>query len=226
MSVPNKSKSGLAMVNTPNISKAEAQDEINKIMSEIEHLQKEMNLSHAAQQPAGAAGVKPAANVSPLRPPPRVAPQNIPDETPDGTEDVLNEFRGTAEDGSMEETLGGLEEIKSDKPSILDDEVDAAPKEYQEEYQEPETNKGEVMPVNNTQAYYKDNDSEDKNANANAADSSLTMTLTGNMSLNLKYDCCGEEIVIGFRDDALRLKLSDGAEFKIPLRRKNLRLVK
>lgn len=65
--------------------------------------------------------------------------------------------------------------------------------------------------------------------NAGESDSSqgggtLSMTLTGNMTLVLKYDYEGQEVSIGFRDQALELKLSDGTEFKIPVRKSHLKV--
>lgn len=47
----------------------------------------------------------------------------------------------------------------------------------------------------------------------------LQMTLTGNMTLKLKYEFGGQEVTVGFSDHALRVELSDGTEFKIPIRK-------
>lgn len=53
----------------------------------------------------------------------------------------------------------------------------------------------------------------------------LTMTLTGNMTLKLKYEYEGQEVLIGFEDHQLKIQLRDGTEFKIPVQRTRLRSV-
>jgi hypothetical protein len=53
----------------------------------------------------------------------------------------------------------------------------------------------------------------------------VSMKLTGDMLLRLSYDFEGQEVVVGFSDGALRVQLSDGTEFKIPVRRNPLRRV-
>ena len=44
------------------------------------------------------------------------------------------------------------------------------------------------------------------------------MTLRGNMTLKLQYELEGQVVSIGFTDQALRVQLADGTEFKIPMR--------
>ena len=36
------------------------------------------------------------------------------------------------------------------------------------------------------------------------------------MTLKLKYECDGQEVSVGFSDNALMVQLADGTEFKIP----------
>ena len=55
---------------------------------------------------------------------------------------------------------------------------------------------------------------------ATSEEGTLTMSLTGKMKLNLRYDFENWQVQIGFNDDALHVKLSDGTEFKIPVRSK------
>jgi len=55
--------------------------------------------------------------------------------------------------------------------------------------------------------------------------SSVSLKLTGEMVLRLSYEFEGQEVTIGFSDGALRVELSDGTEFKIPVRRNSLRKV-
>jgi hypothetical protein len=56
-----------------------------------------------------------------------------------------------------------------------------------------------------------------------ATDGTLMMTLHGKMTLRLKYEIEGQEVTIGFGDNALRVQLSDGAEFKIPVGKRSVR---
>jgi hypothetical protein len=51
------------------------------------------------------------------------------------------------------------------------------------------------------------------------SDGSLTLTLTGNMTLKLKYEFEGQEVMVSFADQALRVQMSDGTEFKVPVAR-------
>ncbi len=48
-------------------------------------------------------------------------------------------------------------------------------------------------------------------------ESALSMTLSGQMKLNLKYAFSGQEVTIRFEDGALKVELSDGTEFKVPV---------
>ena len=56
---------------------------------------------------------------------------------------------------------------------------------------------------------------------ATAENGSLTMKLTGNMTLTLQYDFEGEAVKVSFADHSLKVQLSDGTEFKIPVRRRS-----
>jgi hypothetical protein len=55
--------------------------------------------------------------------------------------------------------------------------------------------------------------------------STVSLKLTGDMVLRLSYEFEGQDVRIGFSDGALRVELSDGTEFKIPVRRNSLRKV-
>lgn len=44
----------------------------------------------------------------------------------------------------------------------------------------------------------------------------LKMTLSGNMTLKLQYEFAGQEVMISFIDDCLKVETHGGAEFKIP----------
>lgn len=170
---------------------AGAKDEIDKIMNEIEELQREMS------------------EVTPQANPPKL--QVVPTEAGgNGSEDhFMEEFHSTDDAPSMEETLGDLKEEESSGSSLLD-QVGST-----EEVQDIEE-KGEVMsaPVNGH-----DYDTVEETPSSGKP-GSLSMTLTGSMTLTLKYEYEGEEVVVGFTDHALKVQLSDGTEFKIPVRKK------
>ncbi len=51
----------------------------------------------------------------------------------------------------------------------------------------------------------------------------VAVKLSGDMTLRLSYEFEGQEVTIGFTDGSLRVELSDGTEFKIPVRRNPLR---
>jgi hypothetical protein len=51
------------------------------------------------------------------------------------------------------------------------------------------------------------------------SDGTLSMTLTGNMTLKLKYEFEGQEVTISFIDQSLRVQMTDGTEFKVPVTR-------
>jgi hypothetical protein len=145
-------------------------DEISKIMSEIEELQEDL------------AEVKVAPAIhSTSRPPLKAAEKEA--------EDTLSDFRGSADDASMEETLAGMKEEAS--TSSLLDEVET-----------------KVNSMTKT-----------KKETTTSSEGSLSMTLTGNVRLNLRYEHEGQEVTVGFENQFLTVRLSDGTEFRIPVAR-------
>ena len=58
------------------------------------------------------------------------------------------------------------------------------------------------------------------NSESGSVEAGLSMTLTGKMTLKLAYEYEGEQVSISFVDQALMVQLSDGTEFKIPVRRR------
>jgi hypothetical protein len=48
----------------------------------------------------------------------------------------------------------------------------------------------------------------------------MEMTLQGDMTLRIRYQFEGQEVVVAFHDHALHVQLSDGTEFKIPVARR------
>ncbi len=59
-----------------------------------------------------------------------------------------------------------------------------------------------------------------RSVSPSSADSGcLTLSLQGSMTLKLKYEFEGQEVTLSFNDQFLRVELSDGTEFKIPVAR-------
>ena len=64
---------------------------------------------------------------------------------------------------------------------------------------------------------FEDEDLGDQPMESNSEEGSLTMTLKGNMTLKLNYECAGQSVTVSFSEDALKIQMADGAEFKIPV---------
>jgi hypothetical protein len=155
---------------------AEPKDEIDEIMNEIASLQKEMadvpadapdmvqDLESPAEDLAEQIGVEEevADQESPSADPP---PSTLKSES-------IEDFRGSEDDASMEETLSALKMSEEDE---------------------------EMSKLNS------------------AEEGSLTISLKGSMSLKLKYETEGREVTVAFEDRFLKVELSDGTEFKIPV---------
>lgn len=102
----------------------------------------------------------------------------------------MDEFReGAGSDGGMEEAIGGL---KEDAPASGASLLDAP------------TPLRAVAPAS---------------AGEESPEGSLSLTLSGSMTLRLKYEYNGQDVTIRFVDQCLRVELSDGTEFKIPVAR-------
>jgi len=186
----------------------DTQDEIDKIMSEIETLQKELGAVESTTDSIVAGKAEPTVTEPEvLSASAEIQEQAQAEPTPQAS-DEMAEFRGGGGDAGLEETLGTLEEEPSKNPSILDEVIS---EQVVEEVAQEEDHKGASMPVQ---------DIENSPESGKEENGSLSMTLTGNMTLKLKYAYEGEEISIGFIDQALIVELSDGTEFKIPVRRR------
>lgn len=206
-------------------SDEETQDEIEQIMSEIEQLQKEIG-----QAPAGAIAVPNGQQ--------RPKPQLVKTEPAlDGptiesgvTEsDPLEEFRAGASgnsDASMEDTIGELKGEEGSRSGVLYDEEDEV-REEQEEDDLPEASQEtreaiarasrEVEEAFEEKPEEKSMSVRDHHDDA-GGDGALTMSLRGNMTLRLQYEIEGQTVTIGFADQALKVQLADGTEFKIPMK--------
>jgi hypothetical protein len=172
--------------------------EIDQIMNEIEELQQDMD---AAEAPvAKKAAPKPHLKSVPLEPTTQVA--TPPAEAPTDAEDDMAEFRsGDADSPSMEETLGDLKDDEPSGPNLIDQAI--------------EQNSDSVDSLEDESM----NDAGNITETETASDATVSIALSGSMTLKLSYDFAGQEVTIGFVDGALRVELSDGTEFKIPMNR-------
>jgi hypothetical protein len=138
----------------------------------------------------------------------------------------VSDFHASADEPSMEETLGELKEDDSaPRGRSLLDNGDG----------EGETGAGEDEEARDGAMASYDADDEDvyedaeggqtmtgskerEMAGGAADEGSLTMSIRGNMTLKLKYECDGCEVMVGVQGNALVVQLADGTEFKIPVR--------
>jgi hypothetical protein len=210
MAVEKKAAVGKA----PAVSKVQAEtaDEIDEIMSEIQSLQQTM-----AEVPKAK-----AATVPKLKAVPDVAPDPVEPEVETGAE----EFRGSGDDASMEETLGAMkgepheggllseatetDENVQEQEEVAEAEAPAAEAEAEEVVAEQvEEEEGEEIMAKNYE----------QGGGGGNSEGNLTMTLSGSMTMRLKYECDGQEVTVGFANGALKVQLADGTEFKIPVAR-------
>jgi len=155
---------------TPEEMHVQVQNEIDQIVSDISNLGEESDVKEMAEPHLKA----------------------VPDDVIEPESDEMEEFRASAEDAVMEETLSDLKEEESIPGGSPLDVVDEA-----------EENMGSIQ------------DSMDEEEGC------LTMTLKGRMTLKLQYECDGQEVLISFADHALYVKLKDGTEFRVPVRRQH-----
>ncbi len=170
------------------------QDEIDKIMSEIEELQKDL-----APSEVSATGVTAEAEENILTEMQRLAPSD-----PAITTDLSTD--GPA--ASLEDTLGDLKSERVDG-GILDDMGQES--DFEATVAAETATLAKVVKVEEKMAPNFQNEKE------GGSDGTLSLTLTGNMTLKLKYDFEGQEVTISFGDQALRVQMTDGTEFKIPV---------
>ncbi|OFZ81509.1 MAG: hypothetical protein A2583_03940 [Bdellovibrionales bacterium RIFOXYD1_FULL_53_11] len=193
---------------------AAAKDEIDEIMSEIETLQQEADTA-VATKPKPALTVVPPAGIEAAA---QVAVAGV------------EEFKGGADDAPMEETLGSMKGEEPAEGSLLSVADNPPDEEVTEEVQEVEATEEERQEEAGEEAEEEVEEAGTGNEeeevaekataiNGAAAEGCMTMKLAGSMTLKLKYEFEGQEVIIGFADRMLRVILSDGTEFKIPIRR-------
>lgn len=195
--------------------------------------------AEVAEEPIAAAETSVAAVEAPKAATPAVAPAPSEDDEfaaliaqaddADSTP-VLQEFRGSAGDASMDDALGSLkEEPSASGKSIFDEEGSKA--ESPAETAAPATAVTASAPSSTVSDPVSLSKKEIPMSRVMAAvdsapktqaqtEGELSLQLKGSMTLKIKYDFAGQEVTIGFDDNCLKVQLSDGTEFKIPVRAK------
>lgn len=182
---------------TPEQIESETKDEIDQIMGEIDVLQQSM-----ANAPTTAQATQSSAE-----------PEEM----------TIEDFRGGADDASMEETLGNLAEEPA-SGGMLADAEEEIPEPTGDDAIEAELaaalaeQKEETVSVTELKPKSRSRSTNPEPASG-GQEGTLTLSLTGSMTLKLRYECEGQEVTIGFSGDALRVELSDGTEFKVPVNR-------
>lgn len=202
-------------------------DEIDEIMNEIEELQQSMSNSQAAPAPKASSRSKAPAAAAPV------------EEEPN----VMEEFQAGSGEVSMEETLADLKDEEPSGPNLIDQAMeaeaarDAAGKtdekhdELLEEYESDALDEAVAREEQEALEELEEVEQEEEVTMSEAPrrgrslGSSVSLKLAGEMTLKLSYEFEGQEVTIGFVDGALKVELSDGTEFKIPVRRNPLRKV-
>ncbi|MGK5087409.1 hypothetical protein WDW86_07605 [Bdellovibrionota bacterium FG-2] len=173
-----------------------AQEDINKIINEIEELEGKIDSTHQASNPE---------------------PQGFHD--PDGVPDGVNEARPSSEPekapaalsvAAAIQELESYQEIEAPEAALESTGVDdSGPDADAIAHHDP-------SPIHEIGADHSPSPSDE---------GTLSMKLTGNMTLRLQYECFGQEITVSFSGQVFHVQLSDGTEFKIPVARRHLHRV-
>ncbi len=204
----------------------ESLEDLDQIMNEIEELQQGMT--------APAVEAK-----APLRvvEAPEGEPVHVTEETSEVQEDALKEFHAGKEgSSSIEETLADLKDDESvgTGTNLIDQAIEAERKAMEkndetqveavhEDTHESEEPIEEARPPKRRARGGKLSRSTSTPpplpVHSGEASGSVDLTLSGHLGLRLRYEYEGQEVIIGFSDGSLHVEMSDGTEFKIPVRR-------
>lgn len=214
------------------------QEEIEKIMNEIDQLEAKMNPRPplAEKSPPEEQVTKSNEEVEISKSSENLSnPESLPED------DLMSDFRANSqEEGGMEETLGMVDEDESDMNlqqsrknhekkhlglidlamNTSEQTPDELPNELPNDLDDVTDSTQEKDENENEMNYAKD-ESEERQMELpkpnNNQEGSLAISLIGNMTLKLKYEYVGKEVLVSFDDQVLKVALTDGSEFKIPL---------
>ncbi len=140
-----------------------------------------------------------------------VAPNEVPEEVQEEVpEEKKEEPKGLLDMAIEADQQSETEEFSEDELEEIDeDELEA----LMEPDAEAQTAPARVAAVAAPRVNSRNNADFDTDGNP-----SVEMTLTGNMTLRLKYAFNGQQVSVGFKDQFLEVELSDGTQFRIPVR--------
>ena len=225
------------------MSSSDSLDEIDQIMNEIEELQQSMATAQAQPAPSG------NSSASPLDSETKVAQTAVLQSAPEVANDAMAEFSSGRTETSLEDALGDLKDDEPAGPNLIDKAIEAEATAIEASAVGEVANAG----ANGTEQNIDETISEiidesvdesidetieeplqmheltkrraSGNSNPSAATQvpTLNVQLSGDMKLKLIYEFEGQDVIVSFSDGALKVELSDGTEFKIPVRRNPLK---
>ncbi|MCC7440894.1 MAG: hypothetical protein IT285_04640 [Bdellovibrionales bacterium] len=193
-------------------------DELEQIMNDIEELQEEMASEEATE--ATRKAPPPAA----AAPRPRPALKSVPTPSDDAEEPILEttmaDFHGSSDDASLEDTLVGLEEeAPATGASLLDADLEASLADDSGALEEVEDEVSKIVDQISVKKEKPMTAMKRTEAPPGAAqEGSLTLSVTGAMTLKLRFEGGEQDVELAMTGDALVVKLSDGTEFRIPVK--------
>jgi hypothetical protein len=214
------------------VMSSDAQDQISKIMGEIDELRKEISESSERKTEKNAEDVLDAkakllADLEDLESEDSSEESSFSEEDltdleelsaefKDDSEenlDELQDFRGGSDEVPMEEMLGEIEEeVDPNGRSLIDASLGKSEGNYDEK----------TPPLKVVESHHS-NDSEESRPSSRSSVSSepgtLSLSVSGEMTLKLCYEQDGNHVTVHMKEDAMCIELSDGTEFKVPLRR-------
>jgi hypothetical protein len=209
-------------------------DEIDEIMNEIEELQQSMSASQAtpAAEPATEPNVMDEFKGGGDDVSMEETLANLKDDEPSGPNliDQAMEAEAAANKANDEAIpTPELEEVLEEVQSEMDEAIEED--ELLDE-SEAEALDDAVAEAEEAALLAANSDSEDhaeeeevpmseapRRGRSSSGQPTVSVKLTGDMLLRLSYEFEGQEVLVSFADGSLRVELSDGTEFKIPVRR-------
>jgi hypothetical protein len=225
-------------------------DEIDEIMNEIEELQQSMSASQASPAKAKAAAPIQEAETEPKVNEEVNEPSgmedfrggsddvsmeetlaNLKDDEPSGPNLIDQAMEAEAAAAQGEDETAGPETVEAataesteSEDELLNDAESDALDEAVAEAEEAVLAAAEAEEAINESEEEEVTMSEaPRRGRVGSGQPTVSVKLTGDMLLRLSYEFEGQEVLVGFADGALRVELSDGTEFKIPVRRSPVR---
>jgi hypothetical protein len=224
-------------------TETDTQDDIDKIMSEIEELQQEMDaVTPESKSPSPilsedvvkgiAAGLQASKAMAPV-PEKEADPSSLDASLNEDEKDILKEFSGEGEEPWLEETLAHLkgEEAEQSLDSIAEeleaakglDDISSDAEELERELAAEEELAQELIQSEKStpkppHTFPKKSNKEVKKMSSSDQHGSLSMAVKGDMTLSLDYEDGTQQIEISFNDGITSVRFANGVEFKVPFK--------